>query len=193
MIRISCLCPENNDKSMKNLRILLLNFRKMSDWPLQKSSDFLRNSCEKNSFVFRWETDLVGNCLYWTFYRNLPDPYTASFFLVKGKMNPTLTHNKLYLLSHDELINPVKTIKSKTLKTKIYEQFQSRSSSENKTAQQSGQVEGLLKSSSYLRWISLQSNSIHVTSTLFHNNALSRVHTGGEERSWWHARTWHRI
>ena len=105
------------------------------------------------------------------------------FFLVKGKMNPTLTHNKLYLLSHDELINPVKTIRSKTLKTKIYKQFQSRSSSENKTVQQSGQVEGLLKSSSYLRSISLQSNSIHVTSTLFHNNALSRVHTGGEERS----------
>ena len=63
----------------------------------------------------------VVSCLhvYCIFHRNVPDPCRPSFFLVKRTMSPTLTHNKLYLLDHDELLTPVKKIKIDQLVIKL--------------------------------------------------------------------------
>ena len=61
-------------------------------------------------FVFHGKSGLLLLKLNYSW--DLPDPCRPSIFLVKGKMGPNLTHNKRYLLYHDELLNPAKTIKS---------------------------------------------------------------------------------
>ena len=97
-------------KSKNGFRTIFLQFRKAVAVKSTAKLGFLMRQWQENySYCMG---NQVFNCLCWITQRNLPDPCRPSFFLVKGKMGPNLTHNKLYLLDHDELLNPVKTIKS---------------------------------------------------------------------------------
>jgi len=90
-------------------------------WKLKNTSSLFEvyAACSRSILAFSREefsslsfSNIRANINLFTEYLNLPDPCLASVLLVKGKMSPTLTHSKPYLLDHDELINPVKIIKS---------------------------------------------------------------------------------